>query len=74
MPKPLPLLDLDLLIEHGGHEAALTGSGRQFVAKFPTLASLFHFSRALWPWRRNLPSEYSIQVEWRGFRFPWRSS
>lgn len=70
MKLPLPALDVDLLIEHNGHQATLQGAGHHFVARFPTLRSLFHFLRTLWPLRKRLPREVEFQVEWKGFRFP----
>ena len=73
MTRPLPALDIDLIIEHDGHQAAVTGSGHRFVAKCPTLKSVFHYSLNLWPWRKVLPSGYIFQMEWRGFRFPPRN-
>ena len=69
MNRPVPALDLDLLIEHGGHQVGVKGSGRHFVAKFPTLLSLLHFLLAFWPVRKRVPGEFQFQVEWRDFRF-----
>ncbi len=70
MTRPLPALDVDLVVEHEGYQAKLQGSGRDFVAVFDTLASLVHFVRAAYPFRKSLPSEYRFQIECKGFRFP----
>lgn len=70
MKKPLPALDLNLLIEHGGHQTSVIGSRYDFVARFPTLLSLLHFVRTLWPSRKEFPRGYGFQIEWKGFRFP----
>ncbi len=70
MKWQLHALDLDLLIEHRGYQARVKGSGRHFVAKFPTLLALFHFLRILWPSRKQLPDGFDFQMEWRGLRFP----
>lgn len=70
MKPPLPVLDIDLLIEHGGHDLKLRGSGMRFVAKFPTLLSLFHFLRIFRSFKRRIPREASLQFEWRRFRIP----
>ena len=69
MNPPWPALDVDLLIEHDGHQVGVTGSGRHFVAKFPTLFSLLHFSWAFWSVRKHVPREFQFQVELRDFRF-----
>ena len=73
MKRPIPRLDVDLLIEHDGHHLELRGSEMRFVAKFPTLLSLFHFSRIFWPYRKEAPQESSLQVEWRQLRIPVKS-
>ena len=70
MTRPLPALDLDLLVEHEGHQVKLRGSGRAFIAEFSTLSSLVHFVRAAYPFRRSLPSEYRFQIDCKGFRSP----
>lgn len=70
MQRPLPDLDVDLLIEHGGHSLNLSGSGANFVAKFPTLRSLFYFLRVVWRFRKGVPRDVSLQVAWRKFRVP----
>ena len=45
MKRPIPDLDVDLLIEHDGYQLKLRGSEMRFVANFPTLLSLLHFYR-----------------------------
>ena len=70
MKLPLPVLDVDLLIEHDGHELKLLGSDMRFIAKFPTLGDVVHFSRILWPYRKLVPRESSVRVEWRGLSVP----
>jgi hypothetical protein len=66
MTPPLPALDLDLRVEHGGHRVSLTGTGKRFTARFPTVASLLHFARIFWPLRKRFPREYSLRVSLRG--------
>lgn len=68
MQRPLPALDVDLLIEHGGHSLNLSGSGASFVANFPTLRSLFYFLCIVWRFRKRVPRDVSLQVSWRQFR------
>jgi hypothetical protein len=70
MKRPLPGLDVDLLIEHGGHQLRLQGSGTRFAARFPTLASLFHFLRISWAFRKRVPEEASLYVELGRLRIP----
>jgi hypothetical protein len=72
MKRLLPTLDVDIVVEHGGHKVAIQGSGRRFIAKFPTLFSLGHFALRLWPFRKLVPDSCEWQVEWRGYRFPRR--
>ena len=67
-------LDLDLRIQHAGHELILTGSGGSFVARFPTLLSLLHFARLSWPFRAHLPPDASLQVQWRWLHLPVHAS
>ncbi len=66
MRHTLRALDIDLQIEHGGHQLKLTGSGMRFVARFPTLLSIVHFTPIFWPVRKILPSEARVRIEWRG--------
>lgn len=70
MKRPLPVLDVDLLIEHGGHQLKLRGSGTRFSVRAPTLLSLFHYLRISWASRNRIPREASVHVEWRRFRVP----
>jgi hypothetical protein len=72
MTQPPPVLDVDLLIERGGHQLKPRGSGACFAARFPTLLSLFHFLRIAWPFRKRIPQEAASHVEWR--RTPIASS
>ena len=70
MKRPLPVLDLDLLIEHGGYQLKLKGVGTRITATFPTLLAAFHFVRAFLPFRRRFPRELSLYAEWRGICVP----
>jgi len=72
--KPLPALEVDLVIEHGGRRLHLQGSGRRFTATFPSLASLFHFLRIAWATRKHIPRQASLQIEWRRLRIPVKSA
>ena len=74
MKLPLSVLDVDLLIEHGGRHLKLRGSGMRFVANFPTLLSLLHFLRIFWSFKKQVPREVSLQFEWRQFRIPVKSA
>ena len=65
MTRLLPSLELDLRIEHDGHQLSLTGSRMRFCANFPTLLSAVHFVRMFWPSRRFLPANASVRVQWR---------
>lgn len=65
MQRLLPDLEVDLLVEHDGQTLMLTGEGKRFAAKFPTLISLLHFTRIFWQFRNQLPGEFSLSVEWR---------
>ena len=69
MTRLLPRVELNLLIEHEGHEFRLTGTRNRFLADFPTLLSAVHFSRVLWPSRRLLPVGISMRVQWRWVSF-----
>ncbi len=68
MKRLLPVLDLDLQIEHEGHRLALQGSGRQFVAKFQSLRALIHFGLRVWPFRKLAPASLRLRIEWKGRR------
>ncbi len=72
-PRPQLNLDVDLLIEQGGHRFKLTGSETRLVARFPTLRSLFHYSRFFWPAMDRMPKSLSLVVEWWRFRVEVRS-
>lgn len=72
MKRPLPVLDVHLLIEHGGHQVQLRGSGTRFSVIVPTLLSLFHYLRMSWAFRKRIPRQASVHVEWRGLRIPVR--
>lgn len=74
MKQPRPVLDVDLLIEHGGHHLKLRGSGMRFAVRFPTLPSLFHFLRIFWAFRKRIPQDASLQVEWHRLRIPVKSA
>ena len=68
MKLPLNGLDVDLLIENGGHQVQLTGSGTRYVAKFLTFVSILHFARVSWEYRKLVPRDVSLRLEWRRFR------
>ncbi len=70
MKRLLPDLDVDLLIEHGGHTVRLRGSRMHFVAQFPDLLSAFHFLRIFWPARTAAPREAGVRIQWRNFSLP----
>jgi hypothetical protein len=74
MKRPLPALDVDLLIEHDGRHLELRGSEMRFVARFPTLASLFHFLRIFWPYRNRAPLEATLEIEWWRLCIPVKTS
>ncbi len=68
MQLPPHVLDLDLVLQHDGHEVSVKGTDGQFVARFPTLLSLLHFSTALWPVRKHIPAGMGLHVELHGLR------
>ena len=70
MKQLIPNLDVDLLIENGGHQMKLTGSGMSFTASFLTLRSLLHFLWALRKSQNLIPSQASLQLQWRGISIP----
>ena len=70
MTPQLPALDVDVVVEHAGHEVTVRGSNRDFVAEFSTFSSMAHFLRAALPFRKAIPDGYSFQVVCRGFRLP----
>lgn len=65
----LRALELDLAVEHEGHLVRLTGAGGRFLVRFPTLSSLIHFGRVVFPARKQFPSGFSVRLEWRGLGF-----
>lgn len=73
MKRTLHTLEVDLLIEGKRHQMRLAGSGTRLVAKFPTLSSLFYFSRTLWPFRTRLPRWVSLRIQWRSLSIPWKT-
>ena len=68
MQRPLPALEVDLLIEHGGHAMKVTGSASRFVANFPSLRAVLHFARVFWPLRKRIPHQIALEAEWRLLR------
>ena len=70
-----PQLDLEvaLRVEQGGHQLEVVGAGRRFVVRFPTLLSLLHYVRIVWPSRDLIPRSLSVLVEWRRLRMEVRS-
>ena len=69
---PLPALEVDLVIEHGGHAVTLTGSSSGLVANFPSLRAMLHFARVFWPLRSRIPNQIGLEAEWRQLRVPVR--
>ncbi len=65
-----PVIEVDLLIEHDGRHLTVRGSGRNFVAKFPSLPSLFHFARIFWAHRTEAPIDAIVQIAWRRLSIP----
>ncbi len=72
MQPPLPALEVDLVIEHGGHAVKVTGSASRVVANFPSLRAALHFARVFWPLRKQVPNQIGLQAEWRQLRVPLR--
>ncbi len=68
---PLPALNADLLIENAGRQFTLSGSKMSFVADFPSLSSLIHFSRIFWPLRKQIPQGLKVRVKWHGLTLPF---
>lgn len=64
----LHAVELDLVVEHGGHRVTVKGNRRVFTADFERLTSLLHFVRQAWRWRRQVPAGITVFVTWRGFR------
>ena len=73
MKQPLPVLEVDLLIEHKGRQLNLRGSGTSYVASFPTLLSLMHHARVLWRFRKSVPRGVSLTAKWRKLRIVVKS-
>jgi hypothetical protein len=69
MTPLLRALEVDLALEHQGQLMTLRGSGGRFAARFPTLRSAGVFLRALWPYRRRLPTGVAIRLEWKRIGF-----
>lgn len=69
MLQLLQAVELDLVIEQGGQRMTVRGQNGQFLATFPSLRSLFHFARELWPWRQHKPSGVRVVVGWRSLRW-----
>ena len=72
MQTPLPELEVDLVIEHGGHAMNVTGSASRIVASFPSLRAMIHFAGAFWPFRKQVPKQLALEAEWRRLRVPVR--
>lgn len=69
----LPLLravELDLVVEQDGHQATLQAQDGNFLVTFPTLRSLLHFARELWPQRHQMPMGITVAIRWRALH--WR--
>lgn len=61
----LRALDVDLVLEYQGRHMSLRGSAGRFAARFPTLRSAIVILRALWPYRKRLPSGITIDLQWK---------
>jgi hypothetical protein len=72
MHQPLPVLETDLLIEHGGRELKVSGSGSRFAVKFSSLLSFFHFVRIFWPYRKRIPGQASVELRFGRLSIPVR--
>lgn len=69
MLQLLQAVELDLTVEQGGHLMTLQGADGEFVVTFPTLRSLLHFGREMWPQRHLKPKGIRVSVRWRGLRW-----
>lgn len=67
-------LDVDLRIEHAGHQLDLKGSGQRFVARFRTLRGLIHFGRLLWPLRKQMPKGWVVRIVFRGIGMQFKAA
>ena len=72
-PQPQFDLEVALRVEQGGHQLEVVGEGRRLVVKFPTLLSILHYVRIVWPARDRIPQSLSVLVEWRRLRMEVRS-
>jgi len=74
MNRLLSALSANLLIENAGHRFTLSGGDMIFVARFPSLSSLLHFSRIFWSLRKRIPPGLTLKVQWRALSFVFRPS
>jgi len=71
----LPYLNLEvnLHLEHSGHNLDITGTGPDYTLRFPSLASALHYAMNFWPLRKRLPEGTVIHLQYRSFTFRYNS-
>ena len=74
MTRLLRALNFDLLLEQGGYQCRIEGTGDCVTVALPSLPSLIHFARLFWPLRHSLPSETLVRLRWGPFRWQVRGT
>lgn len=74
MLPQLPIVEVDLAIEHEGHTVHIHGRHPRFIATLPSLKSLLHFLAAAWPHRKLMPAGIGLEVRLGKWSFPVRSA
>lgn len=74
MTPRLHALKFDMVLEQGGYECRIGGSGERVTVTLASLSSLLHFARLLWPLRGFVPRDTVVQFRWRSLRFRLRGA
>jgi len=66
-------LEVNLHLEHSGHNLDIMGTGPDYTVQFPTLFSIFHYAFTFWPLRKQIPEGTVIHLKYRSFHYHYRA-
>ncbi len=72
LPEGL-VFDVNLRVEQSGYELEVVGTGPEYLVRFPSLGSVFHFAFAFWGVRRMVPEGLVLRLKYRGFGVRYRT-
>jgi len=65
-------LQVNLHLEHSGHNLDVTGTGHDYTVRFPSLPSALHYAIHFWPLRKQIPEGTVIRLKYRSFTCKYR--